>query len=69
MDEDLIKQIIGEIKILQERLDGIEKEQRNIREDILSGNPKERMQKRLLEHPKDNSIITVSYTHLRAHET
>ena len=54
MDEDLIKQIIGEIKDLQERLYAIEKEQRKIREDILSGAPKERMQKRILEQPKTN---------------
>jgi len=52
MDEELIKQIIGEIKDLQERLYAIEKEQRKIREDILSGAPKERMQKRILEQPK-----------------
>ena len=52
MDEELIKQIIGEIKDLQERLYAIEKEQRKIREDILFGSPKERMRKRILEQPK-----------------
>jgi len=53
MDEELIKQIVDAIKNLQERLYAIEKEQRKIREDILSGNPRERMQKRLLEQPKN----------------
>ena len=54
MDEKLIEQIISEIKDLQERLFAIEKEQRRIREDILSGTAKERMHKRILEQPKMN---------------
>ena len=52
MDEELIKQILNEIKDLQERLVAVEKEQRRIREDILSGSPLERMQRRILEKPK-----------------
>ena len=52
MDEELIKQIISEIKDIQERLFAVEKEQRKIREDILSGDPKARMQKRILDQPK-----------------
>ena len=50
MDEEVKEQIIKKIKILEERLTAIEKEQRLIREDILSGDPKGRMQRRLLEN-------------------
>ena len=53
MDEEHIKELIKEIKEIKERLIGLEKEQRQIREDILSGTPKERMQRRLLENPED----------------
>ena len=35
------------------RVRAVEKEQRNIREDILSGNPEERMQRRILEKPPE----------------
>ena len=49
MDEETINKLLNEIKEIKERLNAIEKEQRWIREDIISGNPKERMQKRLLE--------------------
>jgi len=38
------------IKEIEERLTAIEKEQRTIREDILSGRAKERMQQRILEN-------------------
>jgi hypothetical protein len=38
-----------EIRKIEERLTAIEREQRMIREDILSGEPKERMQKRILQ--------------------
>ena len=38
------------IKELEERLIAIEKEQRTMREDILSGRAKERMQQRILEN-------------------
>jgi len=53
MDEDQINKIKDAIKEIYERLMLIEKEQRLIKEDILSGSPKERMQKRLLQNPKD----------------
>lgn len=39
---------------LEERLSAIEKEQRKIIEDILSGEALERMHMRMLERPKDN---------------
>ena len=54
MDEDAIKILKEEIKIIQERLHSIEIEQRRIREDILLGNPRERMQKRILENRKED---------------
>ena len=53
MDEEHITVLVEEIKELKERLNALEKEQRQIREDILSGTPKERMQRRLLENPED----------------
>ena len=53
MDEEQITQLIREIREIKERLIAVEKEQRQIREDILSGTPKERMQRRLLENPED----------------
>ena len=56
MDEEVINQIIKKIKILEERLIAIEKEQRLIREDILSGFPRERMQRRLLENQPEKLI-------------
>jgi len=43
-----LKLDLGEIK---ERLIAVEKEQRRIREDLLSGEAKSRMQKRMLEKP------------------
>jgi hypothetical protein len=51
MDEDVVKQLTDEIRSIKERLQAIEKEQRMIREDILLGDPKERMQKRILNKP------------------
>lgn len=51
MDEDRLEKLTEATKEIFERLRLIEKEQRRIREDILSGNPKERMQKRLLQNP------------------
>ena len=52
-DEKLIIQLRKEIRELEWRLRAVEKEQRIIREDLLSGEVKERMQKRILEkHPK-----------------
>jgi predicted nucleic acid-binding Zn-ribbon protein len=53
-DARKIKDLKNKIKILEERLVAVEKEQRNIREDILSGNPKERIKKRILEKPQKN---------------
>lgn len=51
MDEELINKLKEEISVLEERLRAIEIEQRRIREDILSGNARERMQKRMLNYP------------------
>ena len=55
MDEDLLLELIKEMKkenrIITERLRAVEKELRSIREDILSGNPQERMHKRILDKP------------------
>ena len=48
MDEDTLAQLENKINSISERLSAIEKEQRLIRQDILSGNPKENMQRRLL---------------------
>ena len=53
MDEEHITELINEIREIKERLIGLEKEQRQIREDILSGTPVARMQQRLLENPED----------------
>lgn len=51
--EQIINQLYEDLREIKERLHAIEKEQRRIREDILSGEPKERMQKRLLQQPKE----------------
>ena len=55
-DAKLISQLEEEIRIIKERLMAMEKEQRQIREDILLGSPKERMQKRMLEKPAEKII-------------
>jgi hypothetical protein len=47
MAEDTIDELKDAIRQIKERLIAIEKEQRWIREDILSGNPTERMHKRI----------------------
>ena len=52
MDEELINDLKREIIALEERLRAIEIEQRRIREDILSGSAKERMQQRMLNYNK-----------------
>ena len=52
MDEDIVNQLKDAIRQINERLIAIEKEQRCIREDILSGNPTERMHKRLLSNTR-----------------
>ena len=49
-DSEIIKQLRTELRDMKERLGAIEKEQRLIREDILSGQAKERMQRRILEN-------------------
>ena len=51
VDAHTILKLQNKITNLEERLRAVEKEQRNIREDILSGKPEARMQKRLLEKP------------------
>jgi len=49
----LLKSLKEDLREIKERLRAVEKEQRIIREDLLSGEVKERMQKRILEkHPK-----------------
>ncbi len=53
-DEKLIIRLRKEIGELEERLMAVEKEQRMIREDILSGEAISRMKKRLLNSPLEN---------------
>lgn len=57
MDDDRINKLTDAIKEIYERIALIEKEQRQIKEDMLSGNARERMQKRLLQNPKDQLKI------------
>ena len=52
-DEELIRELKEKIKEIEERLKAVEKEQRMMREDILSGMPKERMQRRMLENTQE----------------
>jgi len=52
VNEKIIAQLEEKIKNFEDRLKALEKEQRLIREDILSGNPTERMRQRLLENPQ-----------------
>lgn len=52
-DAQIILDLQDKVRILEERLGAIEREQRRIREDILSGRSKERMQKRILEKPPE----------------
>ena len=52
-DAQTILELKEKITVLEERLRAIEREQRMIREDILSGQTRERMQKRLLEKPPE----------------
>ena len=56
MDEEILNQINGKINNIDERLTLIEKEIRLIREDILSGNPKERMHRRMLENRQEELL-------------
>ena len=53
-DEKLIIRLRKEIGELEGRLRAVEKEQRMIREDILSGEAANRMKKRLLNSPPEN---------------
>jgi len=46
----ILQKLKEEIVEIKERLRAVEKEQRLIREDILSGEAKARMQKRMLEN-------------------
>jgi cell division protein ZapA (FtsZ GTPase activity inhibitor) len=55
IDNELIEELKEKISNMEERLKAIEKEQRMIREDILSGREKERMQQRLLENAQKRS--------------
>jgi hypothetical protein len=48
MNKNTITQLKEELSAIKERLSAIEREQRFIQHDILSGNPKENMQRRLL---------------------
>ena len=50
-DTQIILELENRVRNLEERLKALEKEQRLIREDILSGSMKERMRKRVLEKP------------------
>lgn len=52
-DEKKIFRLIKEIEQLEWRLKAVEKEQRLIRDDILSGEPVERIKKRILVNPSD----------------
>ena len=52
-DTQIILDLQDKVRILEERLGAIEREQRRIREDILSGRSEERMQKRILEKPPE----------------
>jgi hypothetical protein len=48
--KDVVAQQDEKLKNIDERIKALEKELRLIREDILSGNPMERMKQRLLEN-------------------
>jgi hypothetical protein len=48
--KDVAAQLDEKLKNIDERIKALEKELRLIREDILSGNPMERMKQRLLEN-------------------
>ena len=52
-DAQIILELEKRVRELEERLRAIEKEQRRIREDILLGTARTRMQKRILEKPPE----------------
>ena len=56
-DSSISKQLLEEIKIIKEKINALEREQRKIREDILSGNAKESMKKRMLQSPKEKMVL------------
>ena len=56
MDEINLDQINKKLENIDERMTLIEKEIRLIREDILSGNPKERMHRRMLENVNEDLV-------------
>lgn len=56
-DSTLYKQLIEEIKIIKEKIDALEREQRMIREDILSDNATEHMKKRMLHNPAEKMVL------------
>jgi len=56
MDEETLSKLIEEIREIKERLAAIEKEQRWMREDILAGNPRERLHRRILNTKSENII-------------
>ena len=53
-DAQIISELQGKIRNMEERIRALEIEQRRIREDILSGSSRARMQKRILEKPSEN---------------
>ena len=53
-DAQIIHNFLEKLREYEERLWAVERELRYIREDILSGKMKERMQKRILEPPTEN---------------
>ena len=53
-DAQTLLDLQEKITVLEERLRAIEREQRKLKEDILSGQTRERLQKRLLEKPAEN---------------
>jgi len=53
-DAQLILELKEKIRDLEERILGVEKELRLIREDMLSDNTKSRIQKRILERPPED---------------
>ncbi len=55
--EQEIDQIKAEINNIKERLRAIEKEQRLIREDILSGEPQLHMKRRILGNPVESNEV------------
>jgi len=56
-DAQIILELQEKVRILEERLRAIEREQRRISEDILSGKTRERMHKRILEKPPEKRDV------------